>query len=134
MGLFGVFKRKKSALAQEKQKWNKLWDLWAEEKADSPYAELMTYQAEVNNGGHDQYFFNVGNVRDLKEELAVLKQILPETHKANLEKAYMAYLAMGEDQDNAEAVKVLKQCDTVFWENETEINLALEKYVATIEL
>ena len=30
-----------------------------EGKAESPYAELMTYQGDINNGGHSQYFSNV---------------------------------------------------------------------------
>ena len=43
----------------EGQKWDKMLDLWVEGAAESPYAELMTYQAEVNNGGHDQYFCRI---------------------------------------------------------------------------
>ncbi len=59
MGVFGFFKKRKSELSREQKKWNKMWDLWAENRADTPYAEVMTYQSEVNNGGHDQYFLNV---------------------------------------------------------------------------
>ena len=55
MRLFG----KKSELTEEQKKWNKMWDLWANGLTDSPYAELMTYQSEVYNGGHGQYFDNV---------------------------------------------------------------------------
>ena len=60
MGLFDFFKKKKTetGLTDEQLRWNKIWDLWAEGKAKSPYSELMTYDGEVNNGGHDQYFFN----------------------------------------------------------------------------
>ena len=45
----------------EQDKLTKLWELWEAGKIDSPLAELMTYQAEINNGGHDQYFLNVGS-------------------------------------------------------------------------
>lgn len=56
MGVFRFFKKNKAEPTDEQKKWNKMWDLWAEGRADSPYAELMTYQSEINNGGHDQYF------------------------------------------------------------------------------
>ena len=66
MGLFDIFKKKKAKLTEEQLKWNKMWDLWAEEKAQSPYAQLMTYQSEINNGGHDQYFTNIDNIGNAK--------------------------------------------------------------------
>ena len=75
MGLFDFFK-KKVKLTEEQQKWNKMWELWVEEKVDSPYLQLMTYQSEVNNGGHDQYFNNIDNTGNLQEELIVLQTIL----------------------------------------------------------
>ena len=118
----------------EGQKWDKMWDLWVEGAAESPYAELMTYQAEVNNGGHDQYFCNVSNTGDLEKEMSVLKQILPEVHKPNLEKAYEAYLALEENEDDEIAAEVLEQSDSVFWENESEINSVLEEYASKIEI
>ncbi len=65
MSLFDFFKKKKVELTEEQLKWNKMWELWTEEKVASPYAELMTYQSEINNGGHDQYFSNVENTGDL---------------------------------------------------------------------
>ncbi len=66
MGVFRFFKKSKAEPTDEQKKWNKMWDLWAEGRADSPYAELMTYQSEINNGGHDQYFFNVENTGNLQ--------------------------------------------------------------------
>lgn len=68
MGLFDFFKPKKTELNDQDQKWNKMWDLWVDGEADSPYAELMTYQSEINNGGPDQYFTNVENTSDLQKE------------------------------------------------------------------
>lgn len=53
--MFDHFKNKKKKVKQtdEQQKWNQMWSLWEEGQADSPYAELMTYQSEVSNGGHE---------------------------------------------------------------------------------
>ena len=120
-------------LAEEQLKWNKMWDLWAEEKAESPYAQLMTYQSEINNGGHDQYFTNVENIADLQNEISVLETILPVIHRDNLRKAYKAYLVLKE-KDDEEAEKILEQCDDAFYENETELNCILEEYAQKIEL
>ena len=53
MGVFRFFEKNKAEPTDEQKKWNKMWHLWAEGRADSPYAELMTYQSEINNGGHD---------------------------------------------------------------------------------
>ena len=133
MGLFNFFKQKKVKLTEEQCKWNKMWDLWAEEKAESPYAQLMTYQSEINNGGHDQYFTNVENIADLQNEISVLETILPVIHRDNLRKAYKAYLVLKE-KDDEEAEKILEQCDDAFYENETELNCILEEYAQKIEL
>ena len=48
-------------MSESERKWNLMWDMWADGDAESPYAELMEYESEVNNGGHSQYFFNVSN-------------------------------------------------------------------------
>ena len=131
MGLFDIFKKKQVELTEEQRKWNRMWELWTEEKAEAPYAQLMTYQSEVNNGGHDQYFTNVENISDLQKEITGLAAILPQNHQSNLQTAYRAYLAL-DDDENAEGI--LEQCDAVFYENEDELNCILEKYATTIEL
>ena len=94
MGFIGLFKKKKVELTEAQLKFNKMWELWAEEKAESPYAELMTYQSEVNNGGHSQYFCNVENVGDLQKEMAELGRVLPFDLNENLQKAYQAHLIL----------------------------------------
>lgn len=134
MGFFDIFKKKKPQLTEEQLKWNKMWELWTEEKADSPFAELMTYQSEINNGGHDQYFTNVENTGDLRKEMSVLEQILSEKLNDNLNKAYKAYLVLEEKEEDKKAEEILGQCDDVFYENEEEINHALEEYASGIEL
>lgn len=134
MGLFDFFKKKKTetGLTDEQLRWNKIWDLWAEGKAKSPYSELMTYDGEVNNGGHDQYFFNTGNSGDLENELSALKQLLPEEFIDNLNKAYQAYLVLEEDEENEEAEEVLEECDSFFYENEETITDILKTYASEI--
>ena len=134
MGLFDIFKKKKVELTEEQLKWNKMWELWTEEKVDSPYAELMTYQSEINNGGHDQYFTNVENTSDLNKEISALEQILSAELKNNLNKAYKAYLILEKKEEDEEAEETLEQCDDVFYENEEEINRLLEEYACKIEL
>lgn len=134
MGLFDIFKKKEVELTKEELQWNKMWDLWTEEKAESPYAELMTYQSEVNNGGHDQYFLNVENTGNLEKEMSVLEQVLSAKLKENLRKAYQAYLVLEENEDDEDAEEILEQCDDTFWENEEEINQALEEYASKMQL
>ena len=91
MGLFDFFK-KKTELTEEQLKWNKMWELWAKNHTASPYTELMTYQSEINNGGHAQYFANVENIKDLQQEILSLQTILPSKLRETLEQAYRAYL------------------------------------------
>ena len=126
--------KEKNELSEDQKKWNKMWDLWSEDQAKSPYAELMTYQSERNNGGHDQYFYNIQNTRDLEKEMSALETILPENHKTNLQKAYKAYLVLEENDQDESAEENMEECDDVFYENEEEINRILEGYAATIEL
>ena len=133
MALFDFFKKKKTELTEEQLKWNKMWELWSEAHADSPYAELMTYQSEINNGGHSQYFTNVENTSDLHKEMLSLETILPSKLSETLEKAYKAYLTLGE-KDDEKAEEILEQCDDLFYENEEEINHILKEYAAKIEL
>ena len=134
MGLFDFLKKKEVQLTDEQKKWNKMWELWTEGEVDSPYAELMTYQSEINNGGHDQYFLNVENTGDLKKEMSALETVLSAKLKNNLQKAYKAYLVLEEKEDDEKAEEIMEECDDVFYENEEEINHILEEYSAKIEL
>ena len=123
-------KVKKIEFTEEQQKWNKMCELWAEGQVESPYAELLAYQAEVNNGGHAQYFCNAENAGDLHKEISALKTALSPKLQANLEKAYGVSLV----PDEQLAEKILGQCDNVFYENEEEIFCALKEYAAKLEL
>lgn len=111
-----------------------MWDLWTDGNAESPYAELMTYQSEINNGGHSQYFCNVENNDDLSQVMSALENILSDNLIDNLHKAYKAHLILEENEDDEKAEEVIEQCDDVFFANEEEINKKLESYANTIQL
>lgn len=134
MGLLDVFKKKKVKLTKEQLKWNKMWELWTEERVKSPYAELMTYQSEINNGGHSQYFCNVENVSDLQKEMSELQIILTPILSENLKKAYKAYLILEENEEDENAEEILEQCDDIVYENEEQINHLLEEYANELEI
>ena len=134
MGVFSFFKKSKVELTDEQKKWNKMWDLWAEGRTDSPYSELMTYQNEINNGGHDQYFFNIENSGNLQKEMAVLKTVLPEKLRDNLQNAYDAYLKLTNEESDEQAGTILSQYDDEFYKVEEDINRILREYASQIEL
>jgi hypothetical protein len=132
MSFFDLFKRKKNEQPIEELQWNKMWDMWAEEEAASPYAELMTYESEINNGGHMQFFDNVSNTDDLPQTISILYTVLSGTLKQNLENAYRAYSEQQEDEDTLD--EILNVCDNVFYENESEVEEILKEYAKTIKL
>ena len=134
MGLFDIFKKKKVELTEEQLKWNKMWELWTEENVESPHFELMTYQSEINNGGHSQYFCNVENVSDLQKEMSALEEILTSLLRENLQIAYKAYQVLEENDNDKEAEEILDQCDNVFYENEEQINLILQEYANKLKI
>lgn len=132
MGIFDLFP-KTAELPEKDSKWNKMWDLWAEGKAASPYAQLMTYESEVNNGGHDQYFFNVNEVGDLKAEVEAVLSILPEPLKGNLRRAYEGFEVHPNAEDDAND-DLFSECDDVFYANERLLIDLLEGYAETMKL
>ena len=139
MGLFDIFKKNKTlreeendrASLKEAMKWNKMWELWEVEQAKSPYQELMTYQSEVNNGGHSQFFFNLGSIKKISTTVKTVLTVLPPKLAHNLEQAYSVYNKYNKtDEDKME--KILDGCDEVFFANEEKINEILEKYADTL--
>ena len=128
--MFKLFKRNKvkSELTEAQMKWNKMWKLWAEGKIESPIEELMTYQGEINNGGHSQYFSNTENVDDVQKCIDTLYMILPKELKDNLENAYVAYLRLEQDETDENAERILEECDSIFYDNERYIIKYLEEY------
>lgn len=132
MGIFDFFKKRKTELSDEEKRHNKIWELWEEGKAKSPYSELMTYQSEVNNGGHDQYFSNIENTENLRKELEALNSVLPPRLSSALNSAFKAYLMSEKAENEEKAEQILSQADDVFFENEEEINRILEDYAASL--
>ena len=127
-------KKERKRLSEHELRWNRMWDKWAEGEIPAPYSQLMSYQSEVNNGGHDQYFLNTGNISDITKELSALSQILPHKLTENLNEAYRAYLVLEKDEDDEKAEAVLENCDEVFFKNEQEITDILEKYCETMDV
>ena len=131
----GLLRRKKYQLTEAQLQWNAMWQLWAEEKARSPYAELMTYQSEMDNGGHEQYFENIIQIGNLPYEISALEQILPVKLRKNLIKAYHAFLVLQQQNDDDEkAEDTLESCDDVFFENEDRVDDILKEYASQIRL
>ena len=85
MGVFRFFKKNKAEPTDEQKKWNKMWDLWAEGRADSPYAELMTYQSEM----------------------AILETALPAKLRENLQNAYNAYRKLTNEESGEQTETML---------------------------
>ena len=133
MGLFDIFKKKKVELTEEQLKWNKMWELWTQEKVESPYAELLNYSGDINSGGHGYYFECLNFEGDIKKDLSALEKILSHELNENLQKAYRAYLMLKEKDNDKNAEETLEQCDDVFYENEEEINQALKEYASKLE-
>ena len=133
MGILGLFKKNKAELPDEQKKWNKMWELWTEGRADSSYAELMTYQSEVNNGGHEQYFLNLENRGSLQREMTALDAVLPAKLQNNLRDAYKAYATLSE-KENGKTEAALEPFDEMFYENEDEITRILKEYADKIKL
>ncbi len=136
--MFNIFKlfhkNKKYELTEEDLKWNKMWDLWTEDEVESPYKKLMTYQSEINNGGHSQYFTNIENISDIKLEMAALLQILPKELSDNLNTAYKAYMDLELNECDEKAENIIENCDELFYDTEEEIVSVLKEYASRIKL
>ena len=132
MKLFGWF-QKQEELPVADRKWNKMWDLWVEGNAESPYSELMEYESEVNNGGHSQYFFNVANCGNVQAAAEVLLSILPEPLLSNFRKAYEAFSGQEDICDDVND-SLFDECDDIFGKYEQLILDMLAAYAKSIEL
>ncbi len=130
MWLFRLFKKKKTTLSEDDKKWNKMWDMWCNGEVPSPYAELMEYQSQVNNGGHCQFFDNVSTHGVLDQVVTALYTVLDDTLSSTLKNAYNAYLNY---EDNLDVFDVpVCEFDKIFYEHEEKINNLLKEYSKTI--
>lgn len=120
-------------MSESERKWNLMWDMWVAGDAESPYAELMEYESEVNNGGHSQYFFNVANCGDLHAEVSEILNVLPEPLRRNLEKGYDAFSAQEDICDDANE-ELFEECDNFFYENEQMLLDVLQAYADSLTL
>ena len=117
MGILDIFKKKKEKTLTTDQKLNRMWELWAIGDLQTPVAKLMTYESEVDNGGHSQYFFNVANCGDLAAEVEAVLPMLPEPLRENLNRAYTAFAAQKDIADDTND-ELFEECDDVFYEHE----------------
>lgn len=131
-----MFKDFEQHLSEEDRKWNKMLDLWTEGEAASPYAELLTYQGEVYNGGYYQYFCNVDATGDLRKEMSALRKILPPPLWLTLWLAYRAYLFLEKhpDKEYSALEWYVETSEYVFYLYEKRIDRILKAYAATVEL
>lgn len=125
--------QKNRKLTEEERKWNLMWDMWVQGDAASPYAELMEYESEVNNGGHSQYFFNVANCGDLNADIEKILMVLPEPLNENLKRAYDAFSGQ-EDICDDENEELFEECDEFFYENEKLLMDILKVYADSLSL
>jgi len=132
MFIFNLFKKKKNH-PSDKISLDKIWNMWENDSVPSPYRELMTYQAEVNNGGHMQFFDNVSNTEDLGRVAGMLQGILTGNLLKNFTKAYDSYKNMADAEDTDPLFDILDTCDDVYYENESEINRLLEEYARSLK-
>ena len=135
MSIFDLFRKKKRKLTTEEQKWNKMWELWEEERISSPCAELMTYESEVNSGGHLGFFDSQSSSSDLEKTMLVLIEVLSGELKENIERAYNAYLKYDGNEEEEETLdELLDECDSVFYDNEGDVEAILRNYAKTIDV
>ena len=117
MGFFDIFKKKKVEPLTAEERWNRIWELWEIGDLLSPLENLLTYESEVNNGGHSQYFFNVANGGDLAVEVEAVLSMLPEPLRENLARGYAAFSAQDDISDDVND-ELFEECDDVFYEHE----------------
>ena len=117
------------------QKWYKMWVLWMNEKMPSPYQEILSYENEVRNGSHLQYFQYFEKEENYKEAdfLFVSKSLEGTVLKPIFDTAYKAFIELKNDE-NTTAEKKLKDCDIVFSKKRNEIEAYLETIAITVDL
>lgn len=128
-----------NAEKRAQRQWEYMWRLWAEGALPSPYQELLTYDSEMQDGGHLQFFLNAEiRAYNMFSVMAQLKEVLPEGLADNVANAYRAYCRLGVDvnDDNsiAEALEEapLVSYDSYYFEHEEELIDLLEAYAAAL--
>lgn len=139
MRLFDIFKKKKATLTKAQTEYyskydrvKKLCALHAEGKMASPYAELLVFQGQVENGGHYQYFDNLSVTGNLSNGMSALEQVLPPAFLKNLKQAHEEYLVLQKNPDDEAADSIMTQIDNWFFANEEELDRILMEYADSI--
>ena len=127
----------KNNYSEEELKWNKMIDLWVENELNDPIKHLITYDNEIQNGGHLQFFENCQN--ELKSITSFLKKTLSKELNDNFKHAQNLYKKMCTEieKDNFDEDKYLEkfeEFDNFYYENEEEVKEILENYANTLEL
>lgn len=118
--------------------WNKMIDLWSDSKLNDPIKDVITYDAEVQNGGHLQFFENCQDEMD--ELMSSLKKQLPKEMYKNLEDAYELYkqkdLTIETVDDYVEEAQLgdFDKFDYFYYENEKKIYQIMQEYAFTLDL
>lgn len=109
------------------EKWHKMWQLWMNDRLESPYQEILTYENEVRNGSHLQYFNWIQENENPEKIVDIVSLNLVGTVlKPIFNKAYRAYLELEKNEEIAN--QILQSCDDAFAEAANDI----EKYMETI--
>ena len=94
---------------QKEKRWQDMWERWENGELPSPYAEMLTYDRDVREGGHLQFFINAElRGANFFALMRALKQALPACHARNAAEAYRQYCALAIDiADDAAIVQAL---------------------------
>ncbi len=130
MGLFSFKKKEKKT--DEQSKLDYLWEMWRLEKVGAPYNALMTYDNEMNNGGHTRFFLNIAYWGSVEKAVNNICENLPDVLKENLKTAYSHYLVLIDEEENEETEKLIYECDKVFYDNENLLTDMFQNYANEI--
>ena len=132
MGLFDIFK-KKEPMTDEQLKWEYLWEKWRLEEVPEPYNTIMTYYKEIKKEGHTRFFLNIAFCGEVEKAVKKIGALLPTVLSENLKTAYSHYVILV-NEENEETEQEIRNCDTVFDENEKLILDLIQEYADTLEV
>lgn len=132
MGLFDIFK-KKEPVTDEQLKWEYLWEKWRLEEVPEPYNTIMTYYKEIKKEGHTRFFLNIAFCGEVEKAVNKIGDLLPPVLCENLKTAYSHYVILV-NEENEETEQKIRDCDTVFDENEKLILDLIQEYADTLEV
>lgn len=129
---------KRFTIPKDEERWNKMIDLWSDNELNDPIKDVITYDAEVQNGGHLQFF---ENCQDEMEALIIsLKKQLPEEMYNNLKQAYELHkekklnIETVDDYVNEAQLGDFDKFDKFYYNNEKKINKIMQEYASTLDL